>query len=185
MLRARSSCGSGGEPEKGVYLAGGEHFLEIAGGCGDPVDVLVRVEPNLRRHGREEQVAARARLLWDSDPPALKVTDGSDGFVREQLVAAGMHPRQRGNWLAGIHVRDDPCGGMELEVEIAVRDSIHSRTFHEPNVGEPFRAQQGLRDQARRYADGGNMFEPERGGFRRSFVGERSPGIKDARGRGQ
>ena len=48
----------------------------------------------------------------------------SDGLVREQLVAAGMHTRQRRDRLAGIQLGDDPCRGLEVEVDFAACDRV-------------------------------------------------------------
>ncbi len=72
--------------------------------------------------------------------------------MREQLVAAGMHARQRRDRLAGIHPRDDPCRGLQGEVDLAAFDSRRHPEI--ADVGEPFRAQQLLGDLSRREADG-------------------------------
>ena len=96
---------------------------------------------------------ALAELLGDADPLALQVADGSDGLVGEQLVAAGMHTRQRRDRLAGIQLRDDPCRGLEVEVDVAACDSVDRLGRNVADIGEAFRAQQLLGDVARRDAD--------------------------------
>ena len=40
----------GGKAKEGVDLPLGEQLHEVAGRAGDPVDVLVRVEPDVGRH---------------------------------------------------------------------------------------------------------------------------------------
>jgi hypothetical protein len=114
----------------------------------------VRVEPDLSRNDREEEVAALAELK-DAELLALQIADGSDGLVREQLVAPGMHTRQRQDRLAGVHVRDDPCCGVEIEVDHAAGDRVVRQVLDVADVGEPFRVQQVLGDEAGRQADVG------------------------------
>ena len=126
ILRARSSCGSGGKPEKDIDFPFGE---QLHGGFartwGDPGDVLVRVEPDVGGHHRDIQVAAGAERP-DAHPLALQVADGSDGLVREQLVAPGMHARQRRDRLAGIEKPNDPCAGVHAKVSFTACDSVAS-----------------------------------------------------------
>ena len=47
MLRARSSCGSGGKPEKGVDLALGEQLHGLAGEALATQSMSLRVEPDV------------------------------------------------------------------------------------------------------------------------------------------
>ena len=84
----------------------GEQPHRVAGRTLDPFDVLVRVEPDIRRHDRHVAVFARAQDI-DADLLALQVADGADGLVREQLEASGMHARQRRDRHAGIQAEDD------------------------------------------------------------------------------
>jgi hypothetical protein len=55
------------EGKKGIDFLFGEQRHEVAIGTGNSVDVLARVESDLRRHDREEQVPARAEIA-DADP---------------------------------------------------------------------------------------------------------------------
>jgi hypothetical protein len=96
-----------------------------------------------------------------------------------------MHARERRDRLAGIQMGDDPCGGVELEIDVAPRDSVERRVWCAADVGEPFRAQQGLGDLPGRDADGDIMAEPDRGRLRRPLVGERRPSTEKAGGAGQ
>jgi hypothetical protein len=145
----------------------------------------MRVEPDVRRHAREQQMPARAERLGDADPSVLQVGDAADGIVREQLVAAAMHSRQRRDRLAGIDIGGDPGGGLEVEIDLAAGDGVAVRYREVLDVGEAFRAQQGVGDVARRDADRGDTGQADRGRLRRAFVGEGSPGAEDASGRGQ
>ena len=111
----------------------------------------VMVEADIRGNAREEQVPARAGLLGDADPLALQFADGSDGLMREQLVAAGMHARQRGNRLAGIHRETTHAAICKAKSISPLSTSLDIQIA---DVGEPFRAQQLLGDLSRREADG-------------------------------
>ena len=70
--------------------------------------------------------------------------------MREQLVAAGMHPRQRHDRLAGIEMGGDHQRGVQVEVELTAGDGIGGRVRDEADIGEAFRAQQILGDGDRR-----------------------------------
>jgi hypothetical protein len=48
-----------------------------------------------------------------------------------------MHARERRDRLAGIQMGDDPCGGVELEIDVAPRDSVERRVWCAADVGEP------------------------------------------------
>ena len=124
---------------------------------------------------------------WMPTLLALQVADGSDGLVREQLVAAGVHPRQRGDRLAGIHPRDHPCRGLKpksISPRATASATVPMRQI--ADISEPFGAQQLLSDVlAGRQADLDSSVQPERRRLRRPLVGERSPGAEDARGAGQ
>ena len=108
----------------------------------------------------------------DADPLALQVADGADRLVREQLVAAGMHARQRRDRHAGIQATDERCREVEAEVDLAAcRPSARREAAcdgHIADIGEAFRAQQVLGDvpRARRRCSASTA-QPDRGRFRR------------------
>ena len=85
---------------------------------------LAWVEPDLVPYDGQEQTPALAELLADADALALQVADGLDRFVREQLVATGMHSGQCHDRLAGIDLIGDPCRGLEIEVDFAPCDRV-------------------------------------------------------------
>ena len=89
----------------------------------DPVDVLVRVEPDMGRHDREYRCAPEPSV-WMPTLLPFRSLMRADGLVREQLVAAGVHTRQHRDRLAGIQVRDERCRGAEAEVDLAACDHL-------------------------------------------------------------
>ena len=88
----------------------------------------------------------------NADPLAFQVADGSDGLMREHLVAPGMHARQRRDGLAGIQMRGDPRSILKIEVDFAAPYRRRRRRYI-ADIGEPFRAQQILSDVHGREAD--------------------------------
>jgi hypothetical protein len=137
------------------------------------------VEPDMRRHEREIQVPTRAETL-NADSLALQVAEGSDGLVREHLMAPGMQARQRRDRLAGIQLRGDPCSELEVEVDFAPPD-CRGRQRYIADLGEPFRVQQILGDVHGREADRTVTGQPNRGHLRRPLLGERCAGSKNPR----
>jgi hypothetical protein len=68
-------------------------------------------------------VPALAELI-DAKFLALQVADGPDRLVRKQLEAPGMDTRYRQDRLARIQVGDDPCCGVEVEVDFPACDRV-------------------------------------------------------------
>jgi hypothetical protein len=131
----------GRKSQKSIDSALGELLQKVAAaGCRDPVDVVAGVETDVRRNGRKKHMSAGARLLGDADPFASQVADGTDGLVREQLVAAGMHPGQGDDRLAGIHVCNYPRGRLQLKIELAACHGVGGCVWNVANIGKPFRA---------------------------------------------
>ena len=97
----------------------------------------------MRRHDRKQQVGAGAERR-DAEPLAPQVADGPDGFVGEQLEAAGMDARERRGRLARGQLSDDPRRGFEVEVGLAPGHDIERRLRHVADIGEALRAQQRL-----------------------------------------
>ena len=54
-----------------------------------------------------------------------------------------MHARERGERIAGVQSRDHPCRGLKGKIGLAAGDVLG---IDVASVGEPFRAQQLLRD---------------------------------------
>jgi hypothetical protein len=66
-----------------------------------------------------------------------------------------MYARQCRDWLAGIHLRDDPSSGLEVEVDLATGDRALGQLRHVADIGEAFRAQELVGDEPRCRADVG------------------------------
>ena len=65
ILRARSSCGSGGKPRKASTLPSANSSMGVPSGLGSTQSMSgLRVEPDVGRHDRQIQVAARAAAPW-------------------------------------------------------------------------------------------------------------------------
>jgi len=75
VLRARSSCGSGGKPRKASILPSNEQFSGLTDGSVTS-DVLVRIEPDLGDHQPEQ----RRRGDLATNGPALQIGNRSDTF---------------------------------------------------------------------------------------------------------
>ena len=183
ILRARSSCGSGGKPRNASILPSANSSIGLADGLVTQSISSVGIEPDIGGHDREKHVRARAERL-DAHAFALQIEDGADGLVREQLEAAGMHTRQDRDRHAGIDRDDERRREVQTEVDLAAPRSSRAgspdRHRHVADIGEAFRAQQLLGHVLRREADAGYLVEADRGRLRRPFVGERCPGAKDA-----
>jgi hypothetical protein len=89
----------------------------------------------------------------DANSLALQVADGADGFVGEQLDTADVHARQRGDRLAGIHLRGHPRGGVKVKIDLTARDRIDRRIEDAADLDKPFGAQQFVGDVRRGKAD--------------------------------
>src|SRR5436853_563174 len=84
----------GRKAEKRIDLALGEQLGWLRRWAGDPIDVLGRVESDLRRHDAEEGVPGRAAERRDPDALPFQIDDAADAIIAEQLEAAGMEPTQ-------------------------------------------------------------------------------------------
>jgi hypothetical protein len=188
MPRARISCGLGREAEKGVALSGDEPAQGIALRAGDPLDVLLGVEPNVLRHDREVEMAARAQGV-DAHAPTLQVADAADRLTREQLVAADVQSADRGHRSAQIQMMNDSSGKGDVEVQLTICQHLTGRDaqarVHIPDIREAFAAQERLHHVRRREANGGRLLQANRGCLQRALARERAARAKDASGRGQ
>src|ERR1700741_4830076 len=88
----------GWDPKECIDLSFREKRQRVEGGASDPVDVLHRVEPDLRRHQGQEILGAQL----EADALALQLRYPVDVFLSEELKAAGMEPGQHGHWYARI-----------------------------------------------------------------------------------
>ena len=84
---------------------------------------------------------ALTELLGDADPLALQAADGSYWLMREQLVASGMHTRERGDRLAGVHLAGDQSAVSRSKSMSPRATASTARSGNVADIGEPFRAQ--------------------------------------------
>jgi hypothetical protein len=91
--------------------------------------------------------------------------------------------------LAGVDRDHERRGKVQAEIHLAARDagSIISARLqrHIADIGEAFGAQELLGGVLRRQTQAAEPAEADRGGFGRSFDGERFPGAEDTRGAGR
>jgi hypothetical protein len=110
----------GGEAKEGIDFPFDKPLHGKQPGRGNsgplhPFDLRVRVEPDACRHDRHVSLLARAHDI-DADSLALQLGDGADGFMREQLEAAGMYACERGDRHAGIQASDLRCCVSKREI---------------------------------------------------------------------
>jgi hypothetical protein len=168
---------------------------------GNPAEILLGVEPDMRGHDRHVQLLGRAAPLVESDLFALEVSEGSDVLLHEQLEAAGVHTSKHRQRNAGIEVTNRPWCEPETKVEFATfeRFRIRRAVFDEDiaDISEALGSEQVLRDvkgrgaqrvlsdpayyQRRRVLDA----DPDCGRLRRPLVGERPSRSKDPCGAGR
>src|SRR5262249_14892258 len=109
------------EAESGIDLSVGEELHRRAGGTGDPVDILRRIEPDMRRQGGDEHVRGGAEV-GHANGLASEVRDAADTFLAEQLEAADMDAADDRDLLAGIDRNDKRGRKVQCEVDLAARN---------------------------------------------------------------
>src|SRR5262245_2442172 len=111
----------GRESEECIYLALGEEFHRLRRGARDPIDILHRIEPDMRSHAAQKRVLARAQALHAYGLP-LQIRDAADAFSREQLEAADMLASHYRDRLAGIDRDNQRRREISGEVDLAARE---------------------------------------------------------------
>src|SRR6516164_6617261 len=96
----------GWESQKRVDLALHEQLDWLDRGVGHPLDVLGRVEPDMRGHHGHEQVPGRSESLH-AHALALEVGNAADAVLAEQFEAADMNASQHRDRFAGVERRDE------------------------------------------------------------------------------
>ena len=102
---------------------------------------------------------------------------------------ADVQSAQRRDRKARVQMMDDGAGEADADVDVAMPDPLrHAEAAggrDVVNVGEAFGAQERIEHVKWREARGVGLLQADRGRFRRSFLGERSPSAKDGRRRDQ
>ena len=141
------------------------------------------------RHDGHVQVRPLLLRVWMPTRRPFRSRDAADRLAREQLVAAGMQPADRGDRQARIQMIDDRCRRSSTPKSTSPLAIICGvlkppARFHVLDVREAFGAQERFGHVERGEADRGRERQADRGRFRRPLVGKRSPRAKDARGAG-
>ena len=140
--------------EKCVELALGKQLQRLQIRIGDPVDVRLRIEPDIGSH--QPQQIGRGRL--QPDRPAFEIGDTADRPVGEQLVAAHMHAADHRDRQAGADRLDGGHrqAGGEIGLSLCHRLDRASarRQLDKTDFAEAIGAQQFRAGIHRREADG-------------------------------
>src|SRR5690349_16859517 len=96
-----------------------EQSDSFAAGALDESDVLVRIEPDMRDHRRDETPAS---LIADVDRFSLEIAHRAHAGASEQLVAACMDTGEYQRSLAYIETRQDAEDVDDPHVEVASGD---------------------------------------------------------------
>src|SRR5262249_32324172 len=126
----------------------------VDGRASDPVDVLHRVEPDLRRHQGQEILGAQL----EADPLALKLSNPENVFLSKELKAAGMQTGEHGQWYPGIERLELLDRETRDEIDLTAPDRIVGKSldhFDISDVGKSLGAQQFFGDVYRSTADRG------------------------------
>src|SRR6266540_3223415 len=159
--------------EPRVDLAIGEKGHWRDGWAGDPVDILGRVEPDMRSKRRHEHVRGCAQVRH-AHRPALEARDAADAFSRKQLETAYVYTGDDRDLLAGIDRDEKGRREVQSEVDLAARERFRLPDarigLHIADIGKTLRPQQLLGDVLRRNANAATPGEPDGGCFRRRFL---------------
>src|ERR1700751_5845297 len=152
----------GREPEECIDLSFGEKRQRLDGRARDPVDVLHRVEPDLRRHQGQEILGAQL----EADALALQLRYPVDVFLSEELKAAGMQTGEHGHWYAGIERLELLDRETRDEIDLTAPDRIVGSEpfdrFDVSDVGKSLGAQQFFGNVYGSTADRGNPGQTDR-----------------------
>ena len=163
----------GWKAEECVDLSVHEQLARADCRTGHPVDVLGRVEPDMRRHGRYEDVGGGAETLHPHCL-ALEIADAADALARNQLEAAHVHAADDPDLVAGIDRNDDGSREMKGEVDLAARDRPRlveaSVRGHVLDIGEALGAKQLTSHVLGSDAEAGAPGQADGGGFGSSVL---------------
>ena len=175
-LRARRSCASGGKARKASTLPSTKSsagFLQ----ADDPFDVALRIEPDIGRHGADEDVRVRRQIVAHADLAALEIRDASDVLATEQLVAADMHAGDHLDRRARIEGNDESRREIDGEVDLATRQHLglgqSGLRGYEAEIRKPLCPDQVLGDVLRSNADAGPGRKAGGRGFERRVLRRR------------
>src|SRR5215470_12153620 len=114
MLRARSSCGSGGKPRNASIFPSANNSI----GLGEILDIPCRIEADMRSDAADEDVLARAQSL-NTDRLALEIRHAADAFPCKQFKAADVLAGEHRNWFSGVDRHHEGRSKVRCEVDLA------------------------------------------------------------------
>jgi hypothetical protein len=188
IFRARSLLRLGREAKKCVDLSRHKKLARFRRLAGDPMDVAVGVETDMRRHGGQEDVLVRAQARH-ADALAFQIRDAADALVAEQFKAADVDASQERDRIAGGGCYDQRCHKVRGEIDDAARDCLRSggtlQQVDIANIGKTLGAEQLVGDVLRGDADAGGLGKADSRGFEGSLGGQRARRAQEARGAGE
>src|SRR6266542_1393683 len=170
--------GLGRQGEKGIELAIDEKIERMdhrIAGRQDPVDIVVRVKPDVSGHGKQECVLV---LPADFNPDGLafQLEDAAYLLPREQLIAADMDAAEHRDRTASVDRLDRARRKFQRKIRFAASDP-YRKLDGRPGIDiaylcEALRAQKLLGDVLRGNANTGEFQQPHRGRFERRLGGQ-------------
>jgi len=183
LLRVR------GKAEERVDFATGEEFYRPAGLIArDPMQILARIDADMRSYRAKEQVARRSQKC-DSDALAFQLGEAASDVVDKQLEAADMHAAEHRQLYAAIEPGDEHRGEVRAEIDLAAGNSlgrvVGRRQAHVSDIGKTLGAQQFLGDVLRRNAYSLEIGNPHSVSFEAGPCGQRLPCAEEPGGASQ
>src|ERR1043166_6865015 len=132
--------------EKGIDLAGREHFNRLQLRVDDETNVSLRVNPDLSRHQRNQCMRQGTDRLHPDRLP-FQIADAADFIAAEQFEAADHDAGKQYYRLAILDPADELRGICCREIELAGADAAYDfwrRCLDEADLGKALRAQQFL-----------------------------------------
>jgi hypothetical protein len=146
-----------------VEFALRKQFQRLGGRIVDHGQIRLRVQPDISRQcGDQRGCPAHADTL------SLQVRDAANVSMREQLVAAGVHTGENGDWRARIDRTDVIERQARTEIELAPPEIFgqrRNRRVYVADVNKSLGAQQRLADILRGKANDRDLCQPDAGGL--------------------
>src|SRR3954452_22924120 len=110
--------------KKGIDLALDEELHRVKRYARDPMDVLVRIEPDRSDHDPYQQLVIKIGTSRHTESSVFKVCHGSDVVPAEHLKASEMQTGQEGDRRASFHCHDERRRKCPAKVHLAMRQHI-------------------------------------------------------------
>src|SRR5688572_31936806 len=90
---------------------------------GNDVDILTRVQTNMRRHDGQEDMATASQVGY-GDGLSFQVAERADSVDADQLYATWMKTGQDYNWVAVVHLDGERPTEVRYDIHFAGSKSI-------------------------------------------------------------